>query len=55
MVKGEASQTKVHFKGQEDDFIIFIDDISDFKKWQSDKSVPLSHFISTFKVFVTHS
>ncbi|KAK6078131.1 shwachman-Bodian-Diamond syndrome protein [Seiridium cupressi] len=55
MVKGEASQTKVHFKGKEDDFIIFIDDVSDFKKWQSDKSVPLAHFISAFKVFVTHS
>lgn len=54
MVKGESSQVKVHYKGQEDDFLIFIDDVSDYKKWQEDKSIPMSHFISAFKIFVTH-
>ncbi|KAF3017466.1 hypothetical protein G7054_g4615 [Neopestalotiopsis clavispora] len=54
MVKGEASQVKVHYKGKEDDFLIFIDDVSDYKKWQGDKSIPMSHFISAFKIFVTH-
>ncbi|KAI1839948.1 hypothetical protein JX266_013850, partial [Neoarthrinium moseri] len=54
MVKGEAQQTKVHFKGKEDDFIIFVDDVATFKKWKEDSSVPMAHFISAFKVFVTH-
>ncbi|KAK1485940.1 shwachman-Bodian-Diamond syndrome protein [Colletotrichum cuscutae] len=54
MVRGEASQTKVHFKGQEDDFIIFVEDPDLYKKWKTDKSVPLAHFISSYKIFVTH-
>ncbi|KAH7035369.1 ribosome maturation protein, partial [Microdochium trichocladiopsis] len=47
-------QTKVHYKGKEEDFIIFLDDLEAYKKWQSDKSVPLAHFISAFKIFITH-
>jgi len=54
MVKGEAKQTKVHFKGQDDDFVVFVDDPETFKKWKADKSIPLAHFISSFKIFVTH-
>ncbi|KAH6648477.1 shwachman-Bodian-diamond syndrome protein [Truncatella angustata] len=54
MVKGEATQTKVHFKGQEDDFIIFVDDVSAYNQWKSDKTIPMAQFISTFKIFVTH-
>ncbi|KAI0019555.1 shwachman-Bodian-diamond syndrome protein [Xylariomycetidae sp. FL0641] len=54
MTKGEAHQAKIHFKGKEDDFIVFVDDMETYKKWQSDKSVPMAHFVSTFKVFVTH-
>ncbi|KAK1639163.1 shwachman-Bodian-diamond syndrome protein [Colletotrichum phormii] len=54
MVRGEASQTKVHFKGQEDDFIIFVEDAELYKKWKTDKTVPLAHFISSYKIFVTH-
>ncbi|WYZ34506.1 hypothetical protein EsH8_I_000782 [Colletotrichum jinshuiense] len=54
MVRGEAQQTKVHYKGKEDDFIVFVEDAELFKKWKSDKSIPLAHFISSFKIFVTH-
>ncbi|RYP92745.1 hypothetical protein DL770_001134 [Monosporascus sp. CRB-9-2] len=54
MVKGNASTTKVHYKGKEDDFLVFIDDVETFKKWQKDKSIPMAHFISTYKVFITH-
>ncbi|KAK1986528.1 shwachman-Bodian-diamond syndrome protein [Colletotrichum cereale] len=54
MVRGEAHQTKVHYKGQEDDFIVFVEDPELFKKWKTDKSIPLAHFISSFKIFVTH-
>ncbi|KAI1779901.1 shwachman-Bodian-diamond syndrome protein [Hypoxylon cercidicola] len=54
MTKGEATQVKVHYKGKDEDFIIFVDDIETYKKWQNDKSVPMAHFISAFKIFVTH-
>ncbi|KAI1466759.1 shwachman-Bodian-diamond syndrome protein [Daldinia caldariorum] len=54
MTKGEAVQVKVHYKGKEDDYVIFIDDYQTYKKWKSDKSTPMAHFISSFKIFVTH-
>ena len=55
MTRGETKQNKVHFKGADDDWIIFVDDVETYKKWKTDKSVALAHFISSFKVFVTHS
>lgn len=53
-MKGGSEQVKVHYKGTEDDFVIFIDDVATYKSWKSDKSIPLAHFISAFKIFVTH-
>ncbi|KAL7909680.1 ribosome maturation protein [Trichoderma velutinum] len=54
MTRGESTQSKVHYKGKQEDFLVFVDDVDLYKKWQSDKSVPLAHFISTFQVFHTH-
>lgn len=52
MVRGD--QIKVHYKGKDDDFIIFIDDIKTANQWKSDKTIPLAQVVSTFKIFVTH-
>jgi len=54
MARGEANQTKVHFKGKEDDFIVFVDDVAELNKWKSDKSTPLANFVGSFKIFVSH-
>jgi hypothetical protein len=54
MVRGETTQTKIHYKGDSDDFIIFVDDVDAMKKWKDDKTIPMSQFISAFKVFCTH-
>ncbi|KND88656.1 SDO1-like protein C21C3.19 [Tolypocladium ophioglossoides CBS 100239] len=54
MTRGETTQSKVHLKGQHDDFLVFIDDVGTYKKWKSDKSIPLAHFISSFQIFLTH-
>jgi len=54
MTRGEGSQVKVHYKGKDEDFIVFVDDVKSFKEWQTDKSIPLAHVVSSFKVFVTH-
>jgi hypothetical protein len=53
-MKGAATQVKIHYKGSDDDYLVFVDDLETFKKWQSDKSIPMAHFISAFKIFVTH-
>ncbi|KAL7942403.1 ribosome maturation protein [Trichoderma barbatum] len=54
MTRGESTQSKVHYKGKQEDFIVFVDDVDTYRKWQNDKSVPLTQFISTFQVFLTH-
>ena len=52
MVKGEANTTKVHYKGKEDDFIIFVDDAKAAQDWKTDKTIPLAQVV-IFKIFVT--
>ncbi|KAH9909408.1 shwachman-Bodian-diamond syndrome protein [Xylariomycetidae sp. FL2044] len=55
-MKGAATKAKIHYKGQkvDEDFIIFVDDVETYKKWLSDKSIPVPHFISSYKIFITH-
>ncbi|PBP17886.1 shwachman-Bodian-Diamond syndrome protein [Diplocarpon rosae] len=54
MARGEAQQTKVHYKGSHEDFIIFVDDVKSAEAWKTDKSIPLAQVVSSFKVFTTH-
>jgi len=54
MARGEVQQTKVHYKGMDEDFIIFVDDVKSAKEWKTDKSIPLAQVVSAFKIFVTH-
>lgn len=53
-MRGNDQQTKVHFKGQSDDFIILVDSAKAVQDWKADKSVPLAQVVSGWKVFVTH-
>jgi Shwachman-Bodian-Diamond syndrome (SBDS) protein len=54
MARGEAQQTKVHYKGKDEDFVIFVDDAKSAEKWKTDKTIPLAQVVSAFKIFVTH-
>ncbi|KAI9803552.1 MAG: hypothetical protein M1825_001895 [Sarcosagium campestre] len=54
MPRGNAAQTKVHYAGKEEDFIIFVDDAESVRKWRDDRSIPLAQVVSGWKVFVTH-
>lgn len=54
MTRGNESQCKVHYKGKNDDYIIFADSPKAIQEWKGDKSVPLAQVLSGFKVFVTH-
>ncbi|KAK3173727.1 hypothetical protein OEA41_007059 [Lepraria neglecta] len=54
MPRGNASQSKVHYQGKEEDFVIYIDDIESVQKWKGDRSIPLAQVVSGFKIFVTH-
>lgn len=54
MPRGNDQQTKVHYKGKDEDFIIFVDSAEAVKNWKNDSSVPLAQIVSGFKVFITH-
>jgi len=55
MPRGEVNHIKVHYRGHGDeDFLVFVDNVEDYHKWLHDHSVPLSHVVSSFKVFTTH-
>jgi len=54
MTKGEGSLTKVHYKGKDEDFVIFVDNAKMVQDWRADKSIPLAQVVDSFKIFITH-
>jgi hypothetical protein len=54
MVKGDGQQTRVFYKGNENDFILFLDDVGKLKAWKNDSSVPLVDVVQSFDVFTTN-
>lgn len=54
MPRGNASQTKMHLKGNDEDFVIFVDSKEAVQEWKKDKSIPLAQVVSGWKIFVTH-
>ena len=54
MPRGNDQQTKVHYKGTDDDFVVFVDSVDIVKKWREDKSIPLAEVVAGWKIFVTH-
>eukprot|EP00892_Ulva_mutabilis_P000762 jgi/Ulvmu1/10687/UM067_0013.1 len=53
MVKADGTQSKVHYKASESDFVVFIADTEALQKWKSDKSVPLVEVVQSFQIFTT--
>ncbi|KAF2751541.1 shwachman-Bodian-diamond syndrome protein [Sporormia fimetaria CBS 119925] len=54
MTRGNTEQVKVHFKGEHDDFIIFVESSEAVQKWKKDSSVPLADVVNGWKIFCTH-
>jgi len=53
-MRGNDAQTKVHYKGKEDDFIVFAESTQAVKDWVNDRTIPLAQVVDGFKIFVTH-
>ncbi|RDL36793.1 uncharacterized protein BP5553_06145 [Venustampulla echinocandica] len=54
MARGEAVKTRCQYQGEHDNFVVFVDRPDLANDWKTDKSIPLTHIVSTFKVFITH-
>ncbi|OQD74694.1 hypothetical protein PENDEC_c010G03288 [Penicillium decumbens] len=55
MPRANDLATKVFYKGESDDFVVFVDDVEILKKWRIDRSIPLADVLNGWKIFVTHS
>ena len=53
-MRGNAPQVKCHYKGKDDDFIVFVESKEAVLNWRQDKSVPLAQVVGGFKIFCTH-
>jgi hypothetical protein len=53
-MRAKEPSSKVFYKGNSDDFIVFVDDPAALKNWKNDRSIPLSDVVNGFKIFVTH-
>jgi len=54
MPRGNVEVTKVFYKGNTDDFIVFVDSAEDLKSWKADQSIPLAQVVNSFKIMLTH-
>jgi hypothetical protein len=54
MARGEAPQIKCHYKGKDEDFVVFVEDAKALNDWKTDKSIPLAQVVGSFKIFITH-
>ena len=53
-MRGNAMTCRVHLKGKEDDYVIFVDNAKAVKDWKSDRTIPLAQVVNGWKIFVTH-
>lgn len=53
MVRGQGIQSKVHYKGKDEDFVVMVEDAEIVKKWKTDKTIPLVDVVNSFTVFTT--
>lgn len=55
MARGNDQQTKVHFKGSNEDFFVFVESAEALKNWKNDSTIPLAEVVNGWKVFVTQT
>ncbi|KAF2202532.1 DUF1960-domain-containing protein [Delitschia confertaspora ATCC 74209] len=54
MTRGTVQETKMHYKGAQDDYIIYLNNPEAVQNWKKDKSIPLVDVVNAFQVFCTH-
>jgi hypothetical protein len=54
MTRGNTKQCKVFYKGRNEDFVIFVEDIAVVQNWKKDRSTPLAQVMDGWKIFTSH-
>lgn len=52
MARGETTQIKCQYKGDHDEYVVFLESMESYEKWLNDKSHPLARVVSAFHIFV---
>jgi hypothetical protein len=53
MARGEAKQTRVYFKGKENEFVVFVENPEAAEQWKADQTTPLVQVVKAFTIYVT--
>ncbi|KAK4235919.1 DUF1960-domain-containing protein [Achaetomium macrosporum] len=54
MARGGNQMTRVHYKGPNDNYFVFVDSLEDYRKWLKDSSIPLTQVVRSFQIFCIH-
>ena len=54
MTRGAGQQTKIHYKGKNEDFIVFAESEEAVRNWKKDSTIPLVDVVDSFKILVSH-
>ncbi|KAI5287317.1 hypothetical protein KEM54_006082 [Ascosphaera aggregata] len=54
MTRGNITVEKFFYKGDSDDFIVFVEDPQTVQQWKNDRSIPLAQVVRAMTVYVTH-
>ncbi|KAI5292602.1 hypothetical protein KEM52_006226 [Ascosphaera acerosa] len=54
MTRGSINVEKFFYRGDTDDFLVFVEDPQTVQQWKDDRSIPLSQVVRAMKVFTTH-
>ena len=54
MTRGDKPATRVHYKGDHNDFVIFAESPEIVCRWKKDRSIPLMEVVDSFHVFTTY-
>jgi len=55
MTRGDKPATRVHYKGDHNDFVIFAESPEIVCRWKRDRSIPLMEVVDSFHVFTTYA
>ncbi|KAF8427541.1 ribosome maturation protein [Tirmania nivea] len=53
MTRGDKPTTRVHYKGDHNDFVIFAESPEIVCRWKKDRSIPLMEVVDGFHIFTT--
>jgi hypothetical protein len=52
-MRGDGLQTRCHYKGDNNDFVVLVESKIAVEKWRGDKSIAMTDVVDAYAVFAT--